>query len=151
MFSISSEENIVSSRNGPREPQKGDTLEGTGPQGLPSDQRVFLCNPGGVALQHFWVPQLIQKCSGELNALKLAILSINSSVELEENSSISADPIGRVSQHCSQALDSRRTEDGRLHKKRTSEPAHAGRGNWMPRNNLNPSMSRCFKKSLQIL
>ena len=76
MFSISSEENIVSSRTGPREPQKGDTLEGTGPQGLPSDQRVFLCNPGGVALQHFWVPQLIQKCSGALNALKLVILSI---------------------------------------------------------------------------
>lgn len=62
----------------------------------------------------------------------------NSSVELEENSWISADPIGRVSQQCSQALDSRRTEDGRLHKDRTSEPAYAGRGNWMPRNILNP-------------
>ena len=75
----------------------------------------------------------------------------NSSVELKENSWISADPIGRVSQYCSQALDSRRPEGGRLHKERTSEPAHAGRVNWMPRNILNPSMSRCFKKSLQIL
>ena len=38
------------------------------------DQRVFLCNPGRVALQQFWVTQLIQKCSGEFNALKRVIL-----------------------------------------------------------------------------
>lgn len=89
-----------------------------------------------------------------IQCLKACHIANNSSVELE-SSWISADPIGRVSQHCSQALDSRRTEDDRLRKERTSEPAHARRGNWMHRNILTPSTGtleqKLKKKSLENL
>ena len=50
-------------------------------------------------------------------------------------------PSGRVPQHCSHAPDSRRGDGGGL-KKEGSEPAHAGRGNWMHRKKHSKCQSR---------